>query len=587
MDLRRVSRFALALAASTPLVVRAEMPRQQEPPPQRPRPPVIRTGITIVPIDVRVVDPKGDPVTDLTREDFAIVEEGRPQAIRHFSAHAFTPDPAAAASGLAFRQAAAPSLDVQNRRVFLVMLGRGRHQAASKYVEALARFVGESLLPQDQVALLAWNRATDFTIDHALIHATVERLKERHEKIESMLAEYFSGLRGIFGSQDMPPHIQREIDAVFEAASALRPRELTPGQISGSQRIAEEARRTGQDLLTGRSDRSLLAASSMAEPFEYDFDRFVAAQTAFQHDLGNLFTGIEYLRHMDGEKHFVVITENGISMRDQQGNAGLAAAAADGRIALNFIQTGGTVGAPPATSRRSFALPTPGQVFAQTFAIGDLRLMSRITGGQVAAFRTGADAFSSLDRATRFQYLLGYEPADGRRDGKFRDVIVKVNRPGVRVMYRQGYYASEQLVPLDRRRFLTYTRIHAAGRYDRVVDQIKVALGPPALAARAGAQHLIVDVTFDVSRVAFTREGDRRVAAVDLAVFCADRRQRLVGETWKRVDLNLTDATYQRALKKGMTVPVEVGVTTAPRHLKAVVYDFGSDLVGSAFAKLQ
>jgi hypothetical protein len=212
--------------------------------------------------------------------------------------------------------------------------------------------------------------------------------------------------------------------------------------------------------------------------------------------------------------------------------------------------------------------------------------MSRMTGGQTAAFRTGADAFSSLDRATRFQYLLGYQPADAKRDGRFRDVVVKVNRPDLRVMSRQGYYASEQIVPLDRRQFLAHSRINAAARYDRIVDHIKVTLGRPSVGGGTGAQRVTVDVTFDVSRVAFTREGDRHVAAVDLAVFCADRRERPIGETWKRVDLNLNNASFERAMKEGMTVAVEVRVTDAPRYVKAIVYDFGSDLLGSAFAKI-
>jgi VWFA-related protein len=181
-----VSRLAIVLAACASLVLRADAPQQSGPQQQRPKPPVIRTGITIVPIDVRVVDRSGNPVTNLTQEDFTILDEGRPQTIRHFLAHSFTPDPAAARTGLTFRQADAPSLEVQNRRVFLVMLGRGRHESAFKYVDALARFVNDSLLPQDQVALLAWNRATDFTSDHTLIRATVERLRERHETIESM-----------------------------------------------------------------------------------------------------------------------------------------------------------------------------------------------------------------------------------------------------------------------------------------------------------------------------------------------------------------------------------------------------------------
>src|SRR5687768_10960948 len=95
---------------------------------QRP-PATIRTGVTSVPIDVRVVDRNGKPVTDLKQEDFTILEEGVPQQIRHFAVQAFTADPAAALPEPRFRTAASESAPAaENRRVFLVLLGRGRHQ---------------------------------------------------------------------------------------------------------------------------------------------------------------------------------------------------------------------------------------------------------------------------------------------------------------------------------------------------------------------------------------------------------------------------------------------------------------------------
>ena len=111
------------------------------------------------------------------------------------------------------------------------MLGRGRHQPVVGGVDALSAFVRERLLPQDRIALMAWNRATDFTTDHALIARTVARYDERAEAIETDLKQWFSGLRAIYGSKTIPPHIQRRIDAVFAEAGSLRPRELVPGQI--------------------------------------------------------------------------------------------------------------------------------------------------------------------------------------------------------------------------------------------------------------------------------------------------------------------------------------------------------------------
>ena len=36
-------------------------------------------------------------------------------------------------------------------------------------------------------------------------------------------------------------------------------------------------------------------------------------------------------------------------------------------------------------------------------------------------------------------YVLGYYPAHGQRDGKFREIKVQVKRPGLCLRYRGGY----------------------------------------------------------------------------------------------------------------------------------------------------
>ena len=60
---------------------------------------VFRAGTTLVPVDVRVVDREGKPVTDLAAADFTIRENGVLQSIAHFSTQAFTPEPPAAYPG--------------------------------------------------------------------------------------------------------------------------------------------------------------------------------------------------------------------------------------------------------------------------------------------------------------------------------------------------------------------------------------------------------------------------------------------------------------------------------------------------------
>jgi hypothetical protein len=60
---------ALLLLALRPGLLAAPQPRQQQQP-------TFRGGVTAVPIDVRVVDRAGRPVTDLKQEDFTVFEDG-------------------------------------------------------------------------------------------------------------------------------------------------------------------------------------------------------------------------------------------------------------------------------------------------------------------------------------------------------------------------------------------------------------------------------------------------------------------------------------------------------------------------------
>lgn len=155
-------------------------------------PGTIRSGIAVVPVDVRVLDRDGRPIVDLTQADFTLLEDGVPQRIVQFAAQALTPREPAADAAPAVRPltpaaapAAAPALPT--RRTFLIVLGRGRLQHPAKGVDAMVRFVRERLLPQDQVAVLAYNRATNFTTSHESVALMLERFKASHEALESQL----------------------------------------------------------------------------------------------------------------------------------------------------------------------------------------------------------------------------------------------------------------------------------------------------------------------------------------------------------------------------------------------------------------
>jgi VWFA-related protein len=576
----------------------------QQPPPQVPG--TIRTRITLVPIDVRVVDRDGKPVTNLKREDFTIIEDNVAQTISHFSVQTLTVEPPAGTEPLPFRKALTTALEPQNRRVFLLLLGRGRMTGPSNELDALDEFVASRLLPQDRVALLAYNRATDFTGDHKKIASVLAAFRARHTKIEALMEHHFSGLQALYGSSRIPPHIQNEIDAVFEAAGTLRPREITPGQIADEKRIAEDTRRTADELQRAEILRNRPpeaaglpdpAATETAERLDMSFDEYVDQQVDLVQDLSNLYAGINYLRHIDGEKHLTFVTAKGLPLARVESDKSLGAMASDARVALHIVYTGGTAGAakpkfePPSFARGGRIVmppvPSASAVFAQTSNVQAMRRVAEISGGQLTAFRTADRAFTRLDLGTRFQYLLGYYPSNPAQNGAYRRIQVKVNRPGVTVLHRQGYYASEQLVPYDRREFLTHSRLAAAGSYPDQIQDIRITLKPPSVAGEAAARKLTVEGSIDLSRVTFTMTEGRHAASLDIGIYAADAREQVVGETLKKIDLQLSDETHGALMRDGAPFTARLSITGAPAYVKVIVYDYASDLLGSAMLKLR
>lgn len=575
-------------------------PQQQTTPPpgvqtttQAPQtPPVFRGGTILVPIDVRVIDRDGKPVTDLTQSDFTVRENGRPQTIRHFSTQAFTPESAAPAGALVRHTALTNEITPQTSRIFLIMLGRGRLQEPAKGVDATLNFIQQRLLPQDQVAIFAYNRATDFTTDHAQAAEVVQRFKKQHERVERDLSDWFSGLRAIYGSKDIPKKIQDEIDGIFAIPGTPGPRQIPPGAVA-NQAQNDRDTRNATDLLQHVSSLDV-AGQAQADLLDMDFDDYVQTSASTMQDLTNLYTGIDYLRHIEGEKHLVFVTENGLFLPNADADESLAAVASDARVVIDTIQTGGVATAPLRLSAPAGrggaagrAAGAPGPSFSQTFALQSIKTIAVQTGGQSSIAAYADKAYGRIDDSSRFEYVLGYYPANQTWDGRFRRIVVTVDRPGVTVLYRHGYDANPNVAPLDRRQVVTYSRVSAAGRYAEPVPDIKIQLNASLEQTTPATGVVNINATIDLTRVSLVPANGLHVGMLNIAVFCGDNKEHVTGELWQNMNLNLKDDTYARLLKDGVVYNAKVPLKGPAQYVKIIVYDYGADLVGSTTVKLK
>ena len=76
---------------------------------------------------------------------------------------------------------------------------------------------------------------------------------------------------------------------------------------------------------------------------------------------------------------------------------------------------------------------------------GELRKMSDETGGQVFTVNAKhplSEVFKDIQDELRNQYSIAYAPENTKRDGTFRHIEIKVDKPDDRVQSRNGYYAT-------------------------------------------------------------------------------------------------------------------------------------------------
>jgi VWFA-related protein len=165
----------------------ATQPPAGQPPPAPQQPPVFRAGTNQVRVDVTVLDRKGEPVTDLTKEDFDVREDGIPQAIdtlKLIEARGVAPDDDTSLPIRSTYHAAAEAAK-DDIRVFVIFWDEyhiGEMAPAIRARAALTDFVQSAFGPTDLVALMDQLTPADairFTRDRRGLADQVHKLKGR------------------------------------------------------------------------------------------------------------------------------------------------------------------------------------------------------------------------------------------------------------------------------------------------------------------------------------------------------------------------------------------------------------------------
>lgn len=599
---------------------------QGEIPDQQPGPPgTIRVRVRLIPVDVSVTDQSGRPVADLKQSDFRIFENGREQEIRHFFVQKITasttPVQADQRSIPNPSPSPVPEIAPQTGRTFLILMGHGRHQTPFKALDALIRFVRTGLLPQDRVAILAYTRMTDFTSDHEQVARLLSRFKAAYEKIESWREEQSYMAAHLFGSEligfapqfisklvQTSRFMQSKMAEIFGPDGALTSHQVAPARMPENPAIAMDRARV-QSILT-----HAVAADTAESTGEFGSAVIMTALEAWEaealmvglppdifareaegsiEDMANIFTGVQQLRYMEGEKHLLFFTEFGLlfPFGNEVYDDYIARYAADARVAIDTFQTGGLDGlilrSPSYNKSLTTGQPAPRTSWAQSVMFATVKNVAEQTGGHAALAEDIGKALKRTNETSRVEYLLGYYPRDENWDGKYRQIEVKVNRPGLKVFFRHGYYARDTAQTYDRQDLLIDSRISAAAGFESEMRDVSFEVSATKIADANGQPQIKIDLSIHPATNGFTTINGLHTAKLRIAIFYADAHQNFLGEDWKTMDLQLQEDSYQRFLRSGIPFSTMIPLKAPNQMLKVVVYDVGGDRVGSRIIKIK
>ncbi|MCL5286927.1 MAG: VWA domain-containing protein, partial [Acidobacteria bacterium] len=246
----------------------------------------------------------------------------------------------------------------------------------------------------------------------------------------------------VFGNRlSILANFTNDREALLRAVARLRPGK--EAQLAGT---VDNAAAAGEEAVT-----------------EDTGDAFTADETEFNiFNTDRKLAAIEglcgLLRDIPGKKQVIEfaggITQTGQENRSQLRSAVDAANRAN--VSLYTVDTRGLQASVPGGNADTgaaagTAMFSGAAVFRQTASRQDSRetlaTLSQDTGGR-SFFDIGdfKEVFQQVQEDASGYYLLGYYSANGQKDGKWRDVKVKVVAPGAKVRHREGYYAAKDYV---------------------------------------------------------------------------------------------------------------------------------------------
>jgi VWFA-related protein len=569
-----ISRTAWALG----LAVALATAQQSGSPPAEPEEPIVRISINLVQVDAVVTDSGGHQITNLTADDFEVLEDRRPQKITAFSyVKTAGPQPVSARPAAPVKNSItppmppAPHLTPQQvrRTVVLMVDDLGLSFESTYYVRrALKKFVDDDMREGDLVAIIRTSAGMgslqQFTADKRILYEAIERVRW------NLLG---GGGIGIFPALGSDP---------AERANALLAGGRSGSQHSqaGAMQPSNSASRGLPNFNQGRTENSMIGALGAVTFIVHALRDLPGRKAIILFSDGIPFGGGETPRLME-QMHTLTDLANRAAVViytvDARGLQALSITAAD-----NPVLRDGTAGqtlADGGSSRRAIFFESQQglEYLAQQTGGFSIHDSNDLAGG----VRRVLDDLSGY-------YLIGYRPGEssfapaaGYR--QFHKIQVKMRVPRLQVRSRTGYLGipDEESRPVYR---TPRERLLATLVSPFTSGELKLRL--TCLFSEVPKVGAVVRslLYIDPHNLTYAEEpGGSHTTRLDIVALAFGERGTIVGSVDHTVTVRLTPEEYSRAVRIGFLYTMDIKLEKPGGYqVRAAVRDTASEKVGSA-----
>jgi VWFA-related protein len=581
---------------NAPTAQNAPVPAAQAPSEAAPAA-TFRAQARLVQVDVSATDSQGRPVTGLSAADFTVLEDGKPQPIRVFDSHVPVTKTASSSQPPPV-PAPAPSLPPNTYSNKVVAPGQeslgillldlmntpinDQQRARKQTIEFL-----KTLPPGQRISMFVLSghlvQVQGFTGDSGTLVANAQKILSDRSLLLTTEAER----QNFLGSTE----------TVGRVATPALPAGAPAGALDNA---GDSGLDFGHVQARERSN-AMMEADRMSQRVSFTLDALTALARSVAGYPGrkNLIwlSGSFPIRLKPGGVNFYRLNSANsssstglIDTPDFQPQVRAAATAlAAARVAVYPVDVRGVLTAGVdlsvgAADSASFTGSDNPSAYSQNLNVQSesrfqersaMKEVAEQTGGELLA---GNDIKGVITRGLAdgsTYYTLGYTPARDDSDPAFRQIEVKVNRAGVRLAYRPGYYPNTNQ---------TAPKVHPLvvalqpGMPPSTMLPITVRVLPPA----AAGQKFQINYTIDISAVDFSESADHnRHAALDVLAVAFKKDGTPAAQASNTVQANMTSTQYENALRNGLPVHQEIDLPPGQYELRIGVMDRATQKIGT------